>query len=274
MSAIPRVAPRMPPNSESCSENGLFTPRAFFSKLGWFPGFDISGQRKSLLVIRRCQDSQREMSTSEGVRRSGELLGKSGECLGNLGNALKILNVVALYRAMRLQVGYGFESRCELPKLFLRASYFFMKQKREDSFREQLRKLFTQTLFIGVGDFGGGLPSLEKIHSVLLQVPQTNSSVACLCLKDQHGKRRPNSIWTPYRLILLSGTFSAPPLETAPNPPKFAPACTRRPKRPKQTCTNLHLQALFCELRIVTNLPKFAPPHGRHPAGGANCEFG
>ena len=36
---IPRVAPRMPQNSESCSENGLFTPRAFFSKLGWLPGF-------------------------------------------------------------------------------------------------------------------------------------------------------------------------------------------------------------------------------------------
>ena len=38
MSAIPRIAPRIPRNSESCSENGLFTPRAFFSKLGWFPG--------------------------------------------------------------------------------------------------------------------------------------------------------------------------------------------------------------------------------------------
>ena len=30
MGAIPRIAPRIPRNSESCSENGLFTPRAFF----------------------------------------------------------------------------------------------------------------------------------------------------------------------------------------------------------------------------------------------------
>ena len=36
---IPRVTPRIPWNSESCSENGLSTPRAFVSKLGWFPGF-------------------------------------------------------------------------------------------------------------------------------------------------------------------------------------------------------------------------------------------
>ena len=36
--AIPRIAPRIPRNSESCSENGLFTLSVFF-KLGWFPGF-------------------------------------------------------------------------------------------------------------------------------------------------------------------------------------------------------------------------------------------
>ena len=35
------------------------------------------------------------------------------------------------------------------------------KGKREDSLHEQPRKLFTQTLFIGVGGFGGGLPSLD-----------------------------------------------------------------------------------------------------------------
>ena len=26
-------------------------------------------------------------------------------------------------------------------------------------------------------------------------------------------------------------------------------------------------QALLCELQTGTNLPKFAPPHGRHPSG-------
>ena len=34
-----RVAPRTPRSSKSCSENGLFTPRAFSSKLRWFSGF-------------------------------------------------------------------------------------------------------------------------------------------------------------------------------------------------------------------------------------------
>ena len=34
MSAIPRVAPRMPWNSESCSENGLFTQELFVQNWG------------------------------------------------------------------------------------------------------------------------------------------------------------------------------------------------------------------------------------------------
>ena len=40
MSTIPRAALRRPWNSESRSENGPFSPRAFFvPKSGWFPGF-------------------------------------------------------------------------------------------------------------------------------------------------------------------------------------------------------------------------------------------
>ena len=35
------------------------------------------------------------------------------------------------------------------------------KGQREDSLHEQLGKRFAQTLFIGVGGFWGGLPSLE-----------------------------------------------------------------------------------------------------------------
>ena len=65
--------------------------------------------------------------------------------------------------------------------------------------------------------------------------------------------------------------------QRAPNPSKFAPICTRRPKRPKQTCTNLRPQTLVCELRIGTNLHKFAPPRGRHPSrgptGSGGCKF-
>ena len=56
--------------------------------------------------------------------------------------------------------------------------------------------------------------------------------------------------------------------QRAPNPSKFAPTCTRRPEKPKQTCTNSRPQALVCELRTRTNLHKFAPPRGRHPSGG------
>ena len=43
MNVIPRVAPRMPRNSESCSENGRLTPRAlyFFFKIGVVPRFLI-----------------------------------------------------------------------------------------------------------------------------------------------------------------------------------------------------------------------------------------
>ena len=52
--------------------------------------------------------------------------------------------------------------------------------------------------------------------------------------------------------------------QRAPNPSKFAPTCTRRPKRPKQTCTNSRPHALVCELRAGTNLQKFATPRGRY----------
>ena len=42
--AIPRVAPRMPRNSESCSEHGLFTPRALFLfEVGVVFGLLVSG---------------------------------------------------------------------------------------------------------------------------------------------------------------------------------------------------------------------------------------
>ena len=51
------------PNSESCSENtpelsessenGLFTPRAFFLKLGWSPGFWISLNQLFFTVLTR-----------------------------------------------------------------------------------------------------------------------------------------------------------------------------------------------------------------------------
>ena len=40
----------MPQNSESCSENGLFTPRALFSKLGWFPGFWKFASRRKIQI--------------------------------------------------------------------------------------------------------------------------------------------------------------------------------------------------------------------------------
>ena len=36
---VARIAPKIPWNSESCSENGLFTPRAFFFKIGVGPRF-------------------------------------------------------------------------------------------------------------------------------------------------------------------------------------------------------------------------------------------
>ena len=62
------------------------------------------------------------------------------------------------------------------------------------------------------------------------------------------------------------------------HPSKIPPTCTRRPKRPKQTCTNSRPHALVCELQTGTNLHKFAPPHGRHPirgpTGGGRCKFG
>ena len=57
-------------------------------------------------------------------------------------------------------------------------------------------------------------------------------------------------------------------VQRAPNPSKFAPTCARRPKRPKQTCTNSRPQALIYKLRTGTHLHKFAPPRGRHSSGG------
>ena len=67
-------------------------------------------------------------------------------------------------------------------------------------------------------------------------------------------------------------------VQRAPNPSEFAPACTRGPKRPKQTCTNSRPEALVCKLRTGTNLHKFAPPRGRlrsgGPTRGGGCKFG
>ena len=90
----------------------------------------------------------------------------------------------------------------------------------------------------------------------------------------------------PHRsLILVIGCESrresrhrVKPSQRAPNPSKFAPACARRPKRPKQTCTNSRPQTLAYKLRTGTNLHRFAPPRGRHPSAGptrgGGCKFG
>ena len=49
-------------------------------------------------------------------------------------------------------------------------------------------------------------------------------------------------------------------LENPPaNPSKFAPTCTRRPKRQKQICTNLRSHALVCELRAGTTYINLYP---------------
>ena len=57
-------------------------------------------------------------------------------------------------------------------------------------------------------------------------------------------------------------------------PGKFAPTCTRHPKRPKPTCTNSRPHALFCELRTGTNLHQFAPPRGGYPSGAPSRGWG
>ena len=49
-------------------------------------------------------------------------------------------------------------------------------------------------------------------------------------------------------------------LQTRPNSHLTAPDASRKPK---QTCTNSHPHALFCELQTGTNLPKFAPRRKR-----------
>ena len=45
----------------------------------------------------------------------------------------------------------------------------------------------------------------------------------------------------------------------APNPANIAPTCTRRPKQPKQTCTNLHPQALLQIKKKRENTTTVAP---------------
>ena len=75
--SIPRVAPRvasrigfshkfrswvpfrellreMHQNSESCSENGLFTPRAFFCKIGVVPRFLNTAESLAELILQSC----------------------------------------------------------------------------------------------------------------------------------------------------------------------------------------------------------------------------
>ena len=51
MSAIPRVAPRIPRNSESCSENGLFARRAFFQNWG---GSQVSDFERFWAIASEC----------------------------------------------------------------------------------------------------------------------------------------------------------------------------------------------------------------------------
>ena len=51
MVAIPRIAPRMPRNSESRSENALFTLRAFFQNWG---GSQVSESGKSPESLRKA----------------------------------------------------------------------------------------------------------------------------------------------------------------------------------------------------------------------------
>ena len=67
------------------------------------------------------------------------------------------------------------------------------KGKREDNLHEQLPKMFALALFVGVGGFWGGLPSLEREKSVvflasarLTNTPVKNDLVLDMLFNEGH----------------------------------------------------------------------------------------